>query len=313
MTIQNDLATSPTSNNDGPFPIRTVASITGVNPVTLRAWERRYKLIVPQRTPKGHRLYSGDDIELIEKILGLLDDGISIGQVKGILGKTDTPDLGTDESAPRDVWDTYRQKMLQAIEQFDESLLDATYNDALSLYPIDLVNSRLTAPLLRNFGERWKDDTPIVAQEHFFSFYLRNKLGARVHHLNQRNTGPRLLLACLPGEFHEIGMLFFALAAVTRGFRILSLGANTPLELIPGVLEQQHCEAVVLSGSARPARGVFRDALQALVDKAGVPVFIGGSVSKRHADTIKEAGAIPTGKDIQPALQQITETLAPAA
>ncbi len=301
-----------TAQHEGRFPIRTVASLTGVNPVTLRAWERRYRLIVPERTPKGHRLYTAQDIERIKAVLDLLDQGVSIGQVRGIL------DRQGDTGKPRatgsgDIWQRYRERMTSAIERFDEHALDTAYNDALSLYPIDLVNSRLTTPLLRNFGERWRERPFIVAEEHFLSFYLRNKLGARVHHLNQRNTGPLLLLACLPGEFHEIGMLFFALAAVNRGYRILSLGANMPLEMIPGVVQRKPCQAVVLSGSGRPARGLLQESLPELVRQLEIPVFVGGGITRRHADAIRAAGASPIGKDIQPALQQIGETLVAAA
>jgi len=67
------------------LPIRTVANLTGINPVTLRAWERRHNLITPRRTPKGHRLYTEDDVELIKQVLDLLDQGIAISQVKPLL------------------------------------------------------------------------------------------------------------------------------------------------------------------------------------------------------------------------------------
>lgn len=294
---------------DGCYPIRTVARRTGVNPVTLRAWERRYRLIVPQRTPKGHRLYTEEDIERIGKVLELLDEGVSIGRVKGILGQQED-DSAPPASASVDVWQRYRERTLTALEQFDERALDAIYNDALSLYPIDLVNSRLTTPLLRRFGERWKGRSSVVAEEHFFSFYLRNKLGARVHYLNLRSHGPLLLLACLPSEYHEVGMLFFALAAINHGYRVLSLGANMPLELIPGVVGRQPCRAVVLSGSGRPVRGLFQQMLPDMVRQLDIPVFVGGSITQRHTDAIAAAGASAIGKDIQPALKQIGATLA---
>jgi DNA-binding transcriptional MerR regulator len=300
------------TNVEGRYPIRTVANLTGVNPVTLRAWERRYQLIVPQRTAKGHRLYAEEDIGRIRKVLDLLDQGVSIGQVKGILGQQED-DTTPSSAESRDVWESYQARMLAAVEQFDEHALDAIYNDALSLYPIDLVNSRLTTPLLRSFGERWKERSIVVAEEHFFSFYLRNKLGARVHHLNLRSTGPILLLACLPGEYHEVGMLFFALAAVNRGYRVLSLGANMPLELLPEVVSKRPCRAVVLSGSGKPARGLLQETLPEIISQLDIPVFVGGAITQRHANAITATGAIAIGKDIQPALKQITETLASAA
>lgn len=300
----------------GRFPIRTVSELTGVNPVTLRAWERRYQLLRPERTPKGHRLYSQQDVERIRKVLGLLDRGIAISQVTGLLeepaealraGARARKDDQTD-----DIWTDYQTRMRAAISRFDEATVDLIYNDALSLYPVDLVNNRLTTPLLRSFGEHWKQRPVTVAEEHFFSVYLRNKLGSRIHHLNQRSSGPLLLLACLPGEYHELGLLFFALAAVNRGYRLLILGANMPLEQLPAVIAQRRCDAIVLSGSARLPPGVTEQALPTLVDAVNIPVFVGGEAAERHRAAIEHAGAICAGKDVQPALQNIGETLAAA-
>ncbi len=297
----------------GRFPIRTVATLTGVNPVTLRAWERRYKLIRPQRTAKGHRLYSQLDIERIKRVLVLLNQGISISQVSKILDQEPSQIVAMHTTESPEVWPQYRKRMLAAIGCFDEPALDSIYNDALSLYPVELVNTRLLTPLLGSFGERWKEQPSIVAEEHFFSVYLRNKLGARIHHLNQRSSGPLLLLACLPGEFHDIGLLFFALEAVNRGYRVLVLGANTPLHHLPEVIQRRPCEAIVLSGSTQPARGLLKEALPLLAKQVAVPVFAGGGAMERHRDAVEAAGAICVGKDIQPALKQIGGTLAAAA
>ncbi len=305
-------AQSPAATT-GRYPIRTVCSLTGVNPVTLRAWERRYNLITPQRTAKGHRLYTQMDIDRIHRVLALLDQGISIGQAGKLLEQESSANIQLQESEYPDIWQHYRERMEASIRRFDETTLDAIYNDALSLYPVDVVNSRLTTPILRNFGDRWKEEPVTIAEEHFFSVYLRNKLGSRIHHLNQRNSGPLLLLCCLPGEFHEIGMLFFALAAVDRWYRVLLLGANMPLDQIPEVIEQQPCEAIILSGSARPARGLFQDALPQLVRNTSIPVFVGGGVAERNRETIENAGAICAGKDIKPALGIIDKTLSAAA
>ena len=293
------------------LPIRTVANLTGVNPVTLRAWERRYNLITPQRTPKGHRLYTEGDVDLIKQVLDLLDQGISISQVKPLLeqapGQTATAPVGDSG----EVWRSYQQKMLNAIEGFDEYALDSVYNDALSLYPVDVVNQHLTTPLLRILGERWKEVDTGIAEEHFFSVYLRNKLGARIHHINQRTRGPLLLLACMPGDFHEIGLLLFSLASADSGYRVLLLGANTPLEQLPGVLDKRNCSGVVLSCTSRPSRGVLENDLAELVNDANVPVFVGGSYTARSQKKIETAGAICLDETFGSGLKLINETLSP--
>jgi len=300
------------TDEGGYFPIRTVSNLTGVNPVTLRAWERRYRLIQPKRTAKGHRLYSREDIELIQRVLGYLNQGISISQVKPLLNRPAEQVL--DNAAPHQEngWARYREQMLHAIEQFDEHALDGAYNEALSLYPVNLVLQHLVTPLLRTLGERWKERPAGVAEEHFFSAYLRNKLGARIHHLNVRGTGPLLLVACLPGEMHEIGMLFFTLAALSHGYRVLVLGTNLPLEQIPLVVERRPCDAVVLSGSNRPLRGLLETQLPELAQSLRIPVFVGGMISGRHRDSINGAGAIALGDEFLPAFRLLHDTLANA-
>ena len=289
------------------LPIRTVANLTGINPVTLRAWERRYNLITPKRTPKGHRLYTKDDVELIKQVLDLLDQGISISQVKPLLEQPPVQQQAAALADPGDVWKNYQQKMLHAVETFDEDLLDRTYSDALSLYPVDVVNQRLVSPLLRIIGEHWKEREAGIAEEHFFSVYLRNKLGARIHHLNQRSSGPLLILACLPGEYHEIGLLLFALATVNFGYRVLVLGSNTPLEQLPSVLQQQPCAGIVLSGAARPSRGLFDSELPELVKNSAVPVFVGGKTAAKHQRKIAAAGAICLGESISAGLKSMSQ------
>jgi len=203
--------------------------------------------------------------------------------------------------------------MLAAIETFDERTLDEVYNDALSLYPVDVVSQRLISPILRMLGERWKDSDTGIAEEHFFTVYLRNKLGSRIHHTNQRSSGPLLLLACVPGESHELGLLFFSLATANFGYRTLLLGANTPLQQLPGVIEKRNCSGVVLSCTSRPSRGVLEDDLPELVSKVAVPVFVGGGYALRARKKIEAAGAIFLGETIGKSLATVNEALASMA
>jgi len=299
----------PAPPREGLLPIRTVSILTGVNAVTIRAWERRYALITPQRTPKGHRLYSHQDVERIRQIVELLKQGISVGHVKPLLDQQ--PDVTSAQPAAEngDIWKQYLDKMLAAIEKFDEPALDNSYNDALSLYPVDIVNQRLTTPLLRLLGERWNLREAGIAEEHFFSVYLRNKLGTRIHHANQRSHAPLLLLACLPGELHEIGLLFFALSAISNGYRVLLLGANTPLQQIPLVLERKPCVGVVLSSSAKPARGVIEKGLPELASRVAIPVFVGGKSTASCRKEIEAGGLICLGENIGDGLQRVNDTL----
>ncbi len=286
------------------FPIRTVSELTGVNSVTLRAWERRYGLIRPQRTPRGHRLYSRDDIRLIRLILDRLATGASIGQV----ARDTLNDTGpvVDDG---DVWSQYQQRMMEAITRFDDHHLDTVYNDAMALYPVDIVTTRLIMPLLEELGSRWQEQGGSIAEEHFYSVYLRNKLGARFHHQNMKNTGPRLIAACLPKEHHEFGILLFALLALGKGYQVVLLGTDLPVAEMKHVAEMTDSQGIVLAGSASLQCEKLYEDISLLAGSLQMPVFVGGEVSVTCPGHIARAGAYPLGQDLDASLYKIAARL----
>jgi len=292
----------------GLFPIRTVSELTGVNAITLRAWEHRYGLIVPIRKASGHRLYSQEHIDLINRVVGLLDRGMRIGQVKAeVMSGSNSASSFVDER--HDHWQRYINGMIAAIIRFDENGLERTYAEALSHFPVRSVTEKLLTPVLKELGERWSSGQGSVAEEHFFGFYLRNKLGARFHHRSKNQTGPKLLMACLPGDLHEIGLLLFALDASDHGFQTILLGANMPLDEFPDAVKKTACDALVLSGAVEPGDDVIGKFIPWLVETLKIPVFLGGNVVAAHFDELRKSGAVLIGTDIETAIKQIKKHL----
>lgn len=296
-------------NHDSLYPIRAVSAMTGVNAATLRAWERRYGLIEPSRTAKGHRLYSEADVARIRRIVTLLDQGMSPSQV-GALLEAGRP---APASASGAGWDPLAQRMLDAVTRFDESDLDAVYRDALAAHPLNDVTENLTVPMLRRLGERWESGTGLVADEHFFRDYVRNALGSRLFHRARPQTGFTIVTACMPGEEHDIGLLLFNLSAEQEGIRVVSLGANTPLEDLPHVTAVTRARAIVLSTNYAAVDADVAQALRRLVADAGIPVFVGGQRSRSDREHIEQAGARALGERIGPAIRQLREALRPGS
>ena len=287
------------------YPIRTVSDLTEVNAITLRAWERRYGLFEPVRKPSGHRLYTQAHIDLITRVVGLLDRGMRIGQIKAHLEAENA--VQNDQDIVNDLWKRYVDRMIAAVIQFNEEGLEDTYGEALSLYPTDTVTEKLLMPLLKELGRRWENDEGSIAEEHFFAFYIRNKLGARFHHRSKSKSGPRLLLSCLPGDRHETGLLLFALAANVIGYRVILLGADMPLGELPAAVGKTDCKAVILSGFLMPGSELLTRDLPILKEQAGVPVFIGGQSSIKVHDVLKRAGIHVLGTNIDSGLARIRE------
>jgi DNA-binding transcriptional MerR regulator/methylmalonyl-CoA mutase cobalamin-binding subunit len=292
----------------GLFPIRTVSELTGVNPITLRAWETRYGLIEPIRKSSGHRLYTQEHIDLINRVVGLLDRGMRIGQVNAEI-MANKPDEGDSADQKQDIWQRLINGMIAAIIRFDEFGLERIYGEALSHYPVRTVTKKLLGPLMRELGERWDTGRGSIAEEHFFGFYLRNKLGARFHHRSHNQSGPKLLLACLPGDLHEIGLLLFALDASDHGYQTVLLGANMPLEELPAAVKKTACDALVLSGVIEPDESVIKDQLPRLVARLSIPVFLGGAIAATHFDGLKKSGVHLIGTDINSGIKQISAQL----
>jgi DNA-binding transcriptional MerR regulator/methylmalonyl-CoA mutase cobalamin-binding subunit len=294
----------------GLYPIRTVSQLTGVNAITLRAWENRYGIIEPLRKASGHRLYTQEHIDRVHRIVALLDKGMRISEVRDYLAAEAERQLGAeDDGAEADHWQRLKAGMLAAIVRFDEEALEGVYNEALSSYPIRDVTRQLVTPLLVELGRRWSSGEGTVAEEHFFGFYLRNKLGARFHHRSRNSRGPRLVLSCLPGERHEVGLLLLALATNEAGYRPVILGADMPLEELAVAANRTDAAGIVLSGLLELPADLLRRELPALVEAAEVPVFMGGRASVRSLDAVRRCGIEPLGTDVDTGLRKLQERI----
>jgi MerR family transcriptional regulator, light-induced transcriptional regulator len=289
------------------FPISTVASLTGVSPITLRAWERRYGLVRPLRTKKGHRLYTHEHVERVRRALALLERGLRIGQVRGLLDQEAAPEAADGNYRP---WLGYLERLSGAVASFDQAELDRIYDEALSLYPIEQVTRELLLPSLVRLGERWQKVPGAIAEEHFLTGYVRSKLGARVQHRARYVTGARFLAACAPGEPHELGLLLFSLEAQEVGLQPIITGGNTPFEELIASCGRARCRAIVISSTVEPAPQLLSRELARLVTGAQVPVFVGGATAVRSRSVIQGAGAIPLGTDSRQGVRLLQAALA---
>lgn len=291
------------------FPIRVLSEQTGVPATTLRAWERRYGLLKPARTPKGHRVYDQADLDTVRQVVQLLESGSTIGKAVNIVksGVAAAPEQQGDGSP----WALYRKRCLQSVEAFDDRRLDAVYNEALAIYPIDIVTTQLLLPVLQQLGREWPQRCNGVAEEHFFSAWLRNKIGVRMHHEAGRTRGRRLLMACLPGEHHELGILLFGLSAMAHGYRILYLGPDLPLQQLVGPAARAAVAAVLLSGSSRRISASLQQEILKLAAALEIPLMLGGQVSEQLQHDPQQAGPLLLGADYGRALERLEACIPP--
>lgn len=289
----------------GLFPIRVVSQRTGVNTVTLRAWERRYGLLKPVRTPKGHRLYSEDDVTRVEHIVGWINRGVSISQVRALLERDEAGALPAD-SGDGD-WQAYGARVVRAVAQFDENRLDDVVNEALALYPFATVCERLLHPLGRNLAGRWQGAPGDRAEQAFVEGYLARKLSTRVQ-LGARHIGNEapVLLSSLPGETDGVGLLILAVAFHALERPVVLLPAALPGADLMVACDKVSASAIVLHGTLAQDAVVLTRLLSQLAGGCGRLVFVAGPTASIHRELVEVAGAVPlTDPSLAAAARQV--------
>ena len=145
----SSLLSSASLDREELFPIREVSRLTGVNPVTLRAWERRYGLIQPTRTESGHRLYSMADIEAVRSILAWTERGVAVSKVGSILARSaETRAVAPEQpEAVSGEWAEWQAQVQQAVSSFDDARLEQVYGQVFSTYPVPVVFQDVLMPL----------------------------------------------------------------------------------------------------------------------------------------------------------------------
>jgi MerR family transcriptional regulator, light-induced transcriptional regulator len=240
---------------------------SGVSPELLRAWEHRYGLLTPTRSDGGFRLYSADDERRIAVMRSHLGRGLSAAEAARLtLSEETAPEAPALERSARD--------LRAALDAFDESAAQAAFDRLLSVFSVELVLGEVVLPYLRELGDRWERGEASVAQEHFASQVLRGRLLGLARGWD-RGAGPRAVLACMPGEQHDLGLIAFGLALRDRGWRIVFLGPDTPLDTVTDAATALRPDAVVLAATTAEHFEHDGSALRELARAA--PVHVAGA------------------------------------
>jgi DNA-binding transcriptional MerR regulator len=265
--------------------IGELAKRTGVSPELLRAWEQRYGLLQPTRTPGGFRLYSADDEARVHRMQTLVSGGLAAAEAARLV-------LSDGEPAPRTVsgsvtiLEEAAGNLTASLDRLDEQAANTALDRLFSAYTVETVLQKVVLPYLHRLGERWEAGQVSVAQEHFASNLLRGRLLGLAQGWGQ-GQGPGAILACVPGEQHELGLLAFGVALRRRGWRITYLGTDSPIEAVAD-LSRSVLPAVVVLLSINP-QGFLDHAPEIKKLAKQVPVMIAGTGATpevaRHTQT----------------------------
>jgi DNA-binding transcriptional MerR regulator len=201
----------------------------GVAPELLRAWEQRYGLLRPHRSPGGYRLYSRADEERIRAMLRHIASGISAAEAAGLALARPEVEQPDDASSP--ALERLGRDLRSALDRFDDPAGQMALDRLLGVFTLEAVLRDVVVPYLRELGERWERGHATIAQEHFASNLLRGRLLGLARGWGS-GAGPRAVLACAPGELHDLALIAFGLVLGARGWRITYLGPDTPVATV---------------------------------------------------------------------------------
>lgn len=258
--------------------IGEVASATGVNAATLRAWERRYGLLRPRRTQGGHRDYDALDVARVRAVVALVDAGSRVSEA---VRRVSTEPTDTSMVAERT-----RNALWNAVDSFDEQSASAVLAVAGAELPVADLLDNVLVPTLCRIGAEWRASPRNVAREHFASTIVRSYLVSQLP--SDRGAGRPCLGLSPHGEQHDIGLLMAALALAGAGRLQIPLGANTPSASIELLLNELQPSVVLVAACTRRPVARFLETWRRPADT----VVIGGGPGFRADDETRLSGPV---------------------
>lgn len=321
------------ANSAPMYNLKAVVKETGLKPDTLRAWERRYGLPEPRRTPSGHRLYSDRDIAILKWLLERQEEGLSISRAVALWhqlineGKdpisvennAQSVSIGTTlpatamsvesvGSANVDMIDQLRQRWIFACLAFDEQQAEQILEEAFSIISTEKVCLSLLQQGLAEIGLGWLQGTITPQQEHFASSLAMRRLQSLLSSTPAPTKPERILVGCPPEETHTFSPTLVALLLRRRGWNVIYLGANVPLENIQDTVVNTDPNLIILSAQQLHTAATLVEIAIALID-SGVPIAFGGRIFTRNETLQQRIPGHYLGNQVEQAVHSVEKIL----
>ena len=321
LTPPYDTCVKTDADNEFRHGIRTVCRESGVSPDLLRAWEKRYEVVLPRRTQTNRRIYSDEQIVRLSLVRRAVACGMGIGEAarmpSGSLeelvsrwSRQSAPDLAGSASEPpgprAERASVHEAGCLDAVIRIDGSLLRHRFRAAaLDLSRQELLED-VVAPLMKEIGQRWHEGELSICQEHLASAQVRALLAELLSSDSGALAGPEIVVTTPSEQRHEIGAMMAALVAAEERWCVTWLGADVPAEEIALAATRRNAKALALSlihPSGDPGVSAELRRLAGLLPR-GVAVLAGGLAAESYRDALSSLGA-----EIHPGLDSLRSSL----
>ena len=275
---------------DGMLRIGELSRRVGVSDHVLRAWESRYALLDPVRSRGGYRLYSRADVERVRRMQFHLGRGLSASEAaRAAIAETGTAGV-SPATAPRPgatdrpERDALAGDLRAALDALDEPAAQAVLDRLMSDFTLATALRDVVLPYLAELGERWAHGELTIIQEHFASNVIRGRLAGLARGWGS-GDGPRAVLACPPGELHDLPLLIFGIVLNRRGWRVEYFGVNTPLVELVDDARRSPPELIVVASATHEHLAAVDGHLAQLA--AVAPLALAGAGASRDlADSV---------------------------
>jgi MerR family transcriptional regulator, light-induced transcriptional regulator len=281
------------------YKIKTIAAMTGFNPTLLRAWERRYELLVPTRTVTGHRLYTQDDLRVLRRVRSLLDQGRSIGEVvaqgrERLLHGTSAAAGHGDATAVFPELQRLHDTLIQGALELDDRAVNDALDEAFGRVSVVQALEQVVVPAAHEIGRLWAQQLATVASEHLLTAALERRLHRLVEMQNRLSPATRAICCTFPDEYHELGALIVSYYVMQFGVGVLYLGAALPFDDLARTLQRRRPDYVLLSVTRAALLEVHKPALlqMLMTQKDGPRFLVGGSGLVKVDPDLSAAGVL---------------------
>ncbi|WP_224364983.1 MerR family transcriptional regulator [Hyalangium versicolor] len=272
------------------YRIHIAAELSGVRVELIRAWERRYGVLRPERTPSGYRVYTDQDVALLKRLKQLTEEGVSISDAVKLLPRLQEELAGSTPSLAVEVTpsslESWRGAILAAAQSHDQARVSAVLDEVLAALPPLKAFDEVLVPVQCEVGDRWHAGRLTVVQEHLVSQVVRARVMSLLH-ASPGNEGARhAVLACFPDEEHEIGLLGAALRLRHAGFRVTLLGQRVPVADLGRLVAELRPDLVGLSAVTDLGSATFEETLTRVLQAlpSGVSIWVGGAAARTHRE-----------------------------
>lgn len=220
------------------FSIKDVEALTGIKPHTLRIWEQRYGIPLPNRTATNIRFYTDDDLKLLLSVAMLNRQGYKISKITK-MSKEELDQLVVDISLNSDDETIHLESLIKAMFSLDEARFNQIFQSSVDQIGFEASFTKLVFPLLARIGVMWQTGSINPVYEHFISHIIRLKLFVSTQSLPpiNFNVAKKFVLFLPPYETHELTILYANYLIRAAGHQTIYLGPNLPLNDLNPVMK----------------------------------------------------------------------------